>query len=233
MRRPFRLNRRRVLSVGLMVAALAGGLAYAKGAGQPATYPVLIAAHDLARGSIIAPDDFTPERVVLPDSMAALALPASAAPSVVGQRVAEAVHAGVPLLEAQLARQQELVPGFQRIAFPVGPEHAAGGRLSIGDSVRIYVTSDRGRPDARTTLALDHAIVSGVGYQDAGLASSSGGADSAGQRARGKLAWVEVLVDDTRADGFVQALAVGDPDVAVVPPSSDGSTAQGAEGAGR
>src|SRR5947209_7606304 len=102
MRRPFRLNRRRVLSVGLMLAALVGGLAYVDGVGQPPTYPVLIAAHDLARGSVIGGGDFLPERVALPDSMAALAVPASSAPSVVGQRLGEPVHAGVPLLQAQV-----------------------------------------------------------------------------------------------------------------------------------
>jgi hypothetical protein len=44
MRRPFRLNRRRVLSLGLMVAALLGGMAYLNGVGQQPTYPVLMAA---------------------------------------------------------------------------------------------------------------------------------------------------------------------------------------------
>ena len=228
MRRPFRLNRRRVLSVGLMLAALAGGLAYVNGVGQQPTYPVLIATHDLPRGSVIADDDVVPERVTLPDSMAALAFPASAASTVVGQRLAEAAHAGVPLLQGQLAGQTEVVPGFQRIAFPVAPEHAAGGRLNTGDLVRIYVTGDRGRATARTLVALDHAVVSAVGYQDTGLASS-GNADTGTPRAVGKLAWLEVLVDDAHAADFVQALAAGDPDVAVLPPSPDLARA----GAGR
>src|ERR1051326_3004672 len=139
MRRPLRLNRRRVLSVALMLAALIGGLGYVNGVGQPPTYPVLIAAHDVARGSVIGGGDFVPERVALPDSMAGLTVPAPPAAYVVGQRLAEPVHAGVPLLQAELATQTELVPGFQRIAFPIASEHAAGGRLNVGDSVRVYV----------------------------------------------------------------------------------------------
>src|SRR5437667_31930 len=82
-----------------------------------------------ARGSVIGGGDFVPERVALPDSMAALTVPATSAADVVGQRLAEPVHAGVPLLQAELATQTELVPGFQLIAFPVASEHAAGGRL--------------------------------------------------------------------------------------------------------
>lgn len=219
MRRPFRLNRRRLLSVGLMVAALLGGLAYMNGVGQQPTYPVLMAAHELPRGAMVTSSDFQPQRVALPDSMASAAVPASAVSRVVGQRLAEPVHAGVPLLEAQVAGPTELVPGFQRVAFPVGPEHAAGGRLDVGDTVRVYVTGNRGKPDARTVVGLDHASVSAVGYQDIGLASSGTvGADTA-QRLRGKLAWIEVLVDDAQAGEFLQVLAAGDPDVAVLPPA--------------
>src|SRR5262249_41245795 len=137
-----------------MLSALIGGLAYVNGIGQQPTYPVLIAAHDLPRGSVIAAGDFVPERVALPDSMSRLVAPAATAPDLVGQRVSETVRAGVPLLEGQLATQTEVVPGFQRISFPVASEHAAGGRLSIGDAVRIYVTTDRGKPGAQTSVAL-------------------------------------------------------------------------------
>jgi Flp pilus assembly protein CpaB len=200
-----------------MVAALVGGLAYLNGVGQQQTYAVLVATRDLPRGSVIANNDFVAERVVLPESMAPAALPANAAADVVGQRLAEAAHAGVPLLQAQIAGPTDVIPGFQRIAFPVGPEHAAGGRLRTGDSVRIYVTGDRGKTNARTEVALDRAVVSAVGYQDVGLASSA--SSDAGQRATGKLAWIQVLVEDVHAGPFVQALAAGDPDVAVLPPS--------------
>src|SRR5437660_3762374 len=131
MRRPFHLNRRRVVSVGLMLSALIGGLAYVNGVGQQPTYPVLVAAHDVQRGSVIAGGDFVPERVALPESMASLVAPAGAAPEVVGQRLAETVHAGVPLLSSQIAGQTEVVPGFQRISFPIGSEHDAGGQMSI------------------------------------------------------------------------------------------------------
>src|SRR5262249_44487174 len=117
------------------------------------------------------------------------------------------------------AGQTEVVPGFQRISFPVASEHAAGGRMSIGDSVRVYVPTDRGKPGARTSLALDRASVSAVGYQDAGLAASGSSSDVAAQRPPARLAWVELLVDEEHAAVFVQTLASGDPDVAVLPAS--------------
>ena len=227
MRRPFRLNRRRVLSVGLMLGALIGGLAYMNGVGQQRTYPVLIAAHDLPRGTVIGGGDLVPERVALPESMATLVAPADAAQGLVGQRLAETVHAGVPLLEAQLASQTEVVPGFQRISFPIASEHAAGGQMSIGDAVRVYVTTDRGKPGARTSVALDRAVVSAVGYQDVGLASTGGSSDAAVQRPPAKLAWVELLVDDGHAAAFVQTLASGDPDVAVLPASTSPAAGAG------
>jgi hypothetical protein len=229
MRRPFRINRRRVLSVGLMLGALIGGLAYVNGVGQQPTYPVLIAAHDLPRGSVIAPGDFVPERVALPESMASLVAPAAGATGLVGHRLAETVRAGVPLLEGQLASQTDVVPGFQRVSFPVGSEHAAGGRLSIGDSVRVYVTTDRGKPGAHTNIALDRAVVSAVGYQDAGLASTSSTSDAAAQRPPARLDWVELLVDDGHAAGFVETLASGDPDVAVLPTAPSIPTARGGQ----
>lgn len=107
-------------------------------------------------------------------------MPAGALSRVVGQRLAEPVHAGIPLLEAQLAGPTEVVPGFQRVALPVGPEHAAGGRMNVGDTVRIYVTANRGKADARTVVGLEQAVVSAVGYQDVGLASlGTGGAENA------------------------------------------------------
>jgi Flp pilus assembly protein CpaB len=224
MRGPLRLNRRRMVSVALILAALIGGLAYVNGVGQPPTYPVLMAAHDLARGSVIGGGDFVPERVALPDSMAALTVPATSAADVLGQRLAEPVHAGVPLLQAVLATQTELVPGFQRIAFPIASEHAAGGRLNVGDSVRVYVTADRGKSNAHTTVALDHARISAVGYQDVGLASTTGNSDTGAQRAQTKLAWVELLVEDGRAAEFIQTLASGDPDLAVLPMSQAAAT---------
>ena len=226
MRRPFRLNRRRVLSLSLMVAALLGGLAYLNGIGQQPTYAVLIAVRDLPRGAAVTSSDFQPQRVALPDAMASASVPASALSRVVGQRVAEPVHAGIPLLEAQVAGPTEVVPGFQRVALPVGPEHAAGGRMNVGDTVRIYVTTNRGKADARTVVGLEQAVVSAVGFQDAGLASSTGTAENV-QRSRGKLVWIEVLVDDAYAGGFLQVLAAGDPDVAVLPPSPTTPTQAG------
>ena len=45
----------------------------------------------------------------------------------------------------------------------------------------------------------------------------------------GKLAWVELLVEDDRAADFVQTLASGDPDVAVLPTPQAAATT----GAGR
>lgn len=144
-------------------------------------------------------------------------------------RLAEPVHAGVPLLQAQIAGQTEVVPVFQRIAFPVGSEHAAGGRLNVGDSVRVYVTTDRGKPSAHTTVALAQAVISAIGYQDVGLASTGGSSDTAAQRSTCKLAWVELLVDDRHAADFVQMLAAGDPDVAVLPVSQSSSSAGGGQ----
>ena len=46
-------------------------------------------------------------------------------------------------------------------------------------------------------------------------------------RSRGKLVWIEVLVDDAYAGGFLQVLAAGDPDVAVLPPSPTTPTQAG------
>ena len=100
--------------------------------------------------------------------------------------------------------------------------------MNVGDSVRVYVTADRGKSNAHTTVALDHALISAVGYQDVGLASTTGSAEASAQRPQNKLAWVELLVEDNRAADFVQTLAAGDPDVAVLPtPEATATTGAG------
>src|SRR5260370_17699809 len=86
MRRPFRLNRRRVLSLSLMVAALLGGLAYLNGIGQQPTYPVLIAARDFPRGAAVPSGAFQPHPVALPDAMASASLPPPALSRAVAHR---------------------------------------------------------------------------------------------------------------------------------------------------
>ena len=43
------------------------------------------------------------------------------------------------------------------------------------------------------------------------------------RRTRVRLAWVELLVPDARAQDFLQALATGDPDVSVLPPEGTAS----------
>jgi Flp pilus assembly protein CpaB len=212
-----------------MVAALVGGLAYLNGVGQQPTYPVLMPARDLPRGTVLSTDDFVPQRVALPDTMATATVPSSAQAQIAGQRLAEPVHAGVPLLESQLAGPTQIVPGLVRVALPVPPEHAAGGQLDVGDDVRIYVTTNRGKPDAHTSVGLERAVISAVGFADTGLASSASTSADSTQRPRGKLAWIEVLVPDAHAADFVQALADGDPDVAVLaptPPAPTGATSR-------
>jgi Flp pilus assembly protein CpaB len=222
-RRPFRLNQRRVASLALMLAALLGGFAYVNGIGQQPTYAVLVATREVPRGAVLSAADLEPQRVALPDAMATASLSASELPQVVGQRLAEPLHVGVPVLRAQLAAVGTVVPGYQRIALAVGPEHAAGGRVEVGDSVRVYVSQNRGKPDARTSVVLERTTVSAVGYEQAPLGSGAG--SDAATRPRGKLTWIELLVEDSRALGFLQAIASGAPDVAVLP--EDGSSAAG------
>ena len=224
MRRPLRLNRRRILSVGLMLAALCrwAGVcqwgwptAHVPGAGRSSRS----CARQRYQWRRFRPGASRAARV---DGRAGRTWqPPHRASSASGWRSRSTP--GCRCCRRRLQAGHEVVPGFQRIAFPVGSEHAAGGRMNVGDSVRVYVTTDRGKSDAHTTVALDQAVISAVGYQDVGLASTAGSSDAAAQRAPGKLAWVELLVDDGHAADFVQVLASGDPDVAVLPPSQSGS----------
>src|SRR5207302_5041505 len=62
----------------ILIAALLGGLAYLNGVGQQPTYAVLMPARDLPRGAVLSTDDFVPQRVALPDTMAAATMPTSA-----------------------------------------------------------------------------------------------------------------------------------------------------------
>jgi hypothetical protein len=204
--------------MALTLIAVLAGYAYLHGIGQPPSYRVLVATHDLPRGHVLSAEDLDPAQVPLPDSMAAGVLQADDAAAAVGAQLAEPLHTGVPLLRAQLAGPSTAPAGYQRVAFPIGSEHASSGHINQGDVVRVYVTHDRGKAEARTDLALDRATVSNLGYDDSFFGNAGAQTDASGGSAgaAGKLAWIEVQVASDQAQQFIQTISSGDPDVAVL-----------------
>lgn len=194
-----RLRRRR----GLLLLALSlacGGLAAAEvrsrveavEARAGRLVPVVVAATDLAEGTVLEPERIgaalrvrrVPAAYVPPD---ALADPAIAA----GARLAAAVPAGGYVTAGALAAPQaaadepgpQLGRGERAVEIAVAGVGGAAGGLEPGARVDVLVTSDDGRGGGRTWVALQDVEL--LALRDAGEAE--GAAEAPGARALATL----------------------------------------------
>lgn len=131
---------RALLAAGLAAAAVASGLSAVVPA-APATVPVLTAAHDLAAGAVLGPDDLV--AAALPPSLVPDGALADAA-VVTGRLVAGPVRRGEPLTDVRLLGAGLLPPGDD-VAVPVRlAEPATGALVRAGDVVDVLSASPDG-----------------------------------------------------------------------------------------
>jgi Flp pilus assembly protein CpaB len=169
----------------VLLATLGGGLLFWQTLDQ--TEPILVYAHDLPAGAVIQPTDLTTVSLVVPAALSGGVVRGADRDQVIGKVTAEQLHARGLVQTAQLTGRPAVPPGGGIVALPVSASSAAGGRIQVGDHVRVIATWNRGRVDARTQTILADAIVEDVGRApQAGLGAS---ADAA-------LSSVSVVVDD-------------------------------------
>ncbi len=214
-RQPRRFDLRILLGLILALVAAGGGIISWDSATD--TRGVLVAVRDLPAGATLSTSDLNVARVRLTDELYAVALPASEQPTLVGQQLAEPIHAGQVLVRVQVAGQPLLHPDQLALTIAARTETAAGGRLRPGDAVRVFLTRDKGKPDSSTSVVLERVTVYAVGY-DERLTAISPAEGTASRADNGPLASLTLVVTSEQAAQLANAKWNGELDVALLPP---------------
>jgi len=145
------LARRRLLAGLLTAVAVAAGLHTARAA-PPPQVQVLVAAHDLPAGAVVATDDV--RRV----GFAPGSVPDGAARDPTGRTLASPLRAGEPLTDVRLVGPA-LTDGYPGlVAVPVRlPDPGMAGLLRVGDRVDLISADPQGR--AAETVAADVPVL--------------------------------------------------------------------------
>ena len=139
-----RAVRRIVLARRRLLAALCAGVAVLAGvraatAPPPATVTVLAAAHDLAAGAVLTPDDLDPREFApgsVPDGLAAEA---------VGRTLAAPVRAGEPITDVRLVGQDLADAHPELTTLPIRlPDAGLAALLEVGDRIDLIATDPEG-----------------------------------------------------------------------------------------
>jgi Flp pilus assembly protein CpaB len=132
------LRRRRLLAALLTAVAVASGL-HAATAPPPARVGVLVAAHDLAAGSVIAPGDVTRH------DFAPASVPDGVAAHPEGRTLAAPLRAGEPLTDVRLVGPALAASYPGLTAVPVRlPDAGMADLLHVGDHVDLVAADPQG-----------------------------------------------------------------------------------------
>ena len=132
------LRRRRLLAALLTAVAVASGL-HAATAPPPARVGVLVAAHDLAAGSVIAPGDVTRH------DFAPGSVPDGVAAHPEGRTLAAPLRAGEPLTDVRLVGPALAASYPGLTAVPVRlPDAGMADLLRVGDHVDLVAADPQG-----------------------------------------------------------------------------------------
>uniref|UniRef100_UPI003137A5FE SAF domain-containing protein n=1 Tax=Nocardioides psychrotolerans TaxID=1005945 RepID=UPI003137A5FE len=140
------LRRRRLLASALTAVAVAAGL-HAVAAPPEPTTGVVVAAHDLAAGTVLAPGDLT--SVDLPPG----AVPSEVVDDPLGRVLAGPVRAGEPLTDVRLVGPTLVAGRSDLVAAPVRlPDAAMADLLQVGDLIDL-VAADPQRGTSEVVAA--------------------------------------------------------------------------------
>ncbi len=214
---PRRIDLRLVLGVFLAIAAMAGSVGFWTVTSD--SRAVLVATRDLPAGVALRANDLSVARVRVDDSIYQAAFPAGALDDVIGKQLAKPALAQQILVRGQLSSRPALEVGQLAMTVPIRPDTAVGGRIQVGDAVRVLLTMNKGKPDAKTTVVLSRATVYDVGRDDrmtvVNTSSSSSGDRGAAQ---GPVTWLTLTLSPDQAVALAEARWNGDLDMALLPP---------------
>lgn len=175
-------DKRTVLGVLLIIAALVGGVTLAKA--SRVTIPVLAASRDIRANVAMTPSDVEVVEVRLPDQQARRLLMAASADEMTSVITSRAIRAGELLRQSDFARRPN---PLREVSFPVAPEASLQGGISEGDRVDVVATLAKGNPDSRTLVVARNAevVVAPQSPDDAdGMGSSTDGVVTVAVEAR-------------------------------------------------
>ena len=220
LRQPRRLDARALVGLFLLVGATGGSVLFWQQAAD--TRAVVVATRDLPAGATLTSSDLAIARVRVDDAIYAAAVPADGLETLVGKQLAEPVHPQQLLVQAQLSTRPRLGPDQVALTIPVSAKTAAGGRIRVGDSVRVLVTRDKGKPESRTEVVLPRVVVYDVGRDDQlTVVNTAGAADLSGRpAAQGPVGFLTLAVTPDQSLAVAQARWNGELDVALLPPDA-------------
>jgi Flp pilus assembly protein CpaB len=219
-REPRRFDWRVAIGGFLLLAAFGGSVAFWSATSD--AREVLVAARDVPAGAQLTDGDLVTARVRVDDAMYRAAVPAGDRQLYIGRQLAQPLHAQQLVARAQLSAKPPLEPQQLAHTVPVSAETAAGGRIQHGSSVRVLATADKGKAESRTYVVLPRVVVYDVGFDErtavVNTAGAAGETADAGSRARGRIAWVTLAVDEAQAVALARARWNGELDLALLPP---------------
>ncbi len=215
LRRPRHLDLRAVLGVVLMLFTIAGSLVVWSALSD--TRAVLVATRDVPAGAVLSSGDVSITHLRLDDSVYQAAVPADTVASLVGKQLAEPVHAHQILVQSQLNPRAPLAPGQVAMTIPMSAENAGGGEIRAGDSVEVFQTVNKGKPESKTTVVLPRVVVYSLGYDQQSTVINSG-ASATGTAPGGVLKSITLVVTQDQASALALAKWNSELDLVLLPP---------------
>ena len=213
---PFRVDRRMLAGVLLVVVSLAGGLLLWRSA--TGTTPILIAARDIPPGHVIQRDDLTIGEARLDGRLASMALTETDLEAAVGRTTSTTIHAGEMVVHPDLAAGPVLGGDEVAVTIPVAADTIYPG-LRPTDEVSLLATTNAGRPESRTVTLLDHATVFAIGLERRGMRSTA--ADDPNDGA--SVANITLAVPRSEAEAIAHAVANATITVVLLAPQENSS----------
>ncbi|MGE3073911.1 MAG: RcpC/CpaB family pilus assembly protein [Dehalococcoidia bacterium] len=167
---PFRVDRRMLAGVLLVVVSLAGGLLLWRSA--TGTTPILVAARDIPPGHVLQRDDLRIGEARLDGGLASMALTETDLEAAVGRTTSTTIHAGEMVVAPDLASGPVLGADEVAVTIPVAADTIYPG-LRPTDQVALLATSNAGKPESRTVTLIDRATVFAIGLERRVIRSST------------------------------------------------------------
>ena len=216
-RSPRRVDLRLVVGIFLALAAMAGSVSFWTVTSE--SRAVLVATRDLPAGATLRTTDLAVTRVRVDDAIYQAALPADALDVVAGRQLAKPALTRQMLVRAQLSSRSALEPGQLAMTVPIRPDTAVGGRIQVGDTVRILLTTNKGKPESRTSVVLPRTTVYEVGRDERlTVVNTSASAGSERGADQGQASWLTLIVSAEQAVALAEARWNGELDVTLLPP---------------
>ena len=104
------------------------------------------------------------------------------------------------------------------LTIQVSANTAAGGRIRPGDSVQVLATTNKGRPESRTTVVLPRITVYDVGQDERTAVINTVGSDDVDSDTASSVSSLTLIVSQEQAVQLAVAKWNADLDVALLPP---------------